>query len=103
MLDSLDESLCPPSPSGRVEAVSTNQADIVQVDQPRMQGKMGGGARLGFGLVDSGEYPGRGPHPIESWLSRLTRPRSCEPPSLECKSTAKLVRLPPPVKAMGQA
>jgi hypothetical protein len=36
-IDSLNEPLCPSSPSGRVEAVSTDQAEIVREDQLELQ------------------------------------------------------------------
>ena len=47
-------------------------------------------------LVETGEYQGREPHPIEPWLCRLTRPRSSEfTQLLPSRHLARLVELLP--------
>ena len=53
-------------------------------------------------LVETSEYQGREPHPIEPCLCRLTRPRLSELTSLlPSRRLARLVGLLPLVKSMG--
>ncbi len=53
-------------------------------------------------LVEASEYQGRGPHLIEPWLCRLTRPRTGEfDQLLPSRHLARLVGLLPHEESMG--
>ena len=122
MFDSLDESLCRSSPSGRVEAVPTDQAEIVQKNSlgcrstatlidyrppcerwARLKPLRAVAARLqDLYSIRWTNHFALHPHPVKLRLCRRTGPGSCELTNSSCRSTATLIELPPPVRTMSK-
>ncbi len=87
--DSLDESCCRPSPSGRVETPSTSlsnltslrsqehcdadQTTVTRVDNGQGRGCSALRAVVYWTHELKGKYPGQEPHLIKQWLCLLTR------------------------------